>query len=133
MNSPICSACGCSLIRLGITQEKTVSYKYNEKQYWFCCEGCLELFKTNPGQLLNETSDLTVCPACLAEKTINTTVEHVFNGQVFNFCRCPFCLDVFNQDPGYYIRRLAWQTDYAGIFGGQDGCCKKINLNRNQE
>ncbi|WP_431064758.1 YHS domain-containing protein [Methylotuvimicrobium sp.] len=133
MKTPICAACGCSLIRLGITQEKANSFHYNEKQYWFCCEGCLELFKTNPEQFLKETSDLTVCPVCLAEKPINNTIKHRFNGTIFNFCRCPHCLDVFKEDQDYFIRRLAWQTDYAGIFGGQDGCCKKNNSNRIQE
>ena len=125
MNTPICPACGCSLIRLGISQKKAAPHRYQDKQYWFCCEGCLELFKTNPEQLLNETSNLTVCPVCLAEKPINSTVEHIFNGMLFNFCRCPHCLDLFNQDQEYFTKRLAWQTSYAGIFGEQDGCCIK--------
>ncbi len=47
---PSCSACGCLLVRLGISQQKAVSYLYNKKQYWFCCDGCLELFKSGPEQ-----------------------------------------------------------------------------------
>ena len=127
MESPICPACGCSLVRLGITQEKAVSHYYQDKQYWFCCDGCLDLFKNNPEQLLNETSELVVCPVCLAEKPVNTTVEHIVKGTLFNFCRCPHCLDVFNQDKDYFIKRLAWQTNYKGIFGEQDGCCTNSN------
>jgi YHS domain-containing protein len=124
MKTPICPACGCSLIRLGIHKDKAVSYHYNEKQYWFCCDGCLELFKSQPEQLLNETSDLVVCPVCLAEKPIKATEEHIVNETLFNFCRCPYCLDIFNQNQDYYIKRLAWKTNYAGIFGEQEGCCK---------
>jgi len=124
METPICPTCGCSLIRLGISKEKAVSYHYNEKKYWFCCDGCLELFKSQPEQLLNETSDLVVCPVCLAEKPIKVTVEHIVKKTLFNFCRCPYCLDVFNQNQDYFIKRLAWQTDYPGIFGVQEGCCK---------
>ena len=123
METPICSTCGCSLIRLGITQEKAVSCHYNKKHYWFCCKGCLEQFKINPEQLLSETSNLTVCPVCLAEKPINNTVEHQFNGLSLNFCRCPYCLDLFNTDRDYFINRLAWKTGYPGIFGGHDQCC----------
>ncbi len=123
METPICPACGCSLVRLGITPEKAVSFQYQGKLYWFCCQGCLELFKSSPEDLLTETSNLIVCPVCLAEKLINTTVEHIFNGTKYNFCRCPHCLSVFNQDQDYFIKRLAWQTNYAGIFGNQDGCC----------
>jgi YHS domain-containing protein len=91
------------------SKDKAVSYHYNDKQYGFCCDGCLELFKSQPEQLLNETSDLVVCPVCLAEKPIKATVEH---------------LDVFKQDQDYFIKRLAWQTNYAGIFGKQEGCCR---------
>ena len=127
METPICPACGCSLVRLGINQQQAVPYYYQEKRYWFCCKVCLEIFKTNPEQLLKETSQLVVCPVCLAEKPINATVEHLVNQILFNFCRCPHCLDVFNQDQDYFIKRLAWQTDYAGIFGVQDGCCTKHN------
>ncbi len=127
METPICPACGCSLVRLGINQKQAVPYRYQEKHYWFCCQGCLGIFKTNPEQLLKETSQLVVCPVCLAEKLINNTVEHLINGTPLHFCRCPHCLDVFNQDQDYFIKRLAWQTNYAGIFGEQDGCCAKDN------
>lgn len=89
METPICPACGCSLVRLGISRENAVSYFYNKNQYWFCCAGCLELFKSQPEKLLNETSELVVCPVCLAEKPINATVERIINKTSFNFCRCP--------------------------------------------
>ncbi len=108
MKTPICPTCGCSLIRLGISKENAVFHHYQGKQYWFCCDGCLDLFKNNPEQLLKETSNLFVCPVCLAEKPINATVEHEFNGMLFHFCRCPYCLDTFNQKKDYFIKRLAW-------------------------
>ena len=123
METPICRACGCSLIRLGISQEKAISFHYKEKKYWFCCKGCLDLFKTNTEQFLKETSGLVVCPVCLAEKPIAVTVEQKLNGKTFNFCRCPYCMDMFRQEPEYFVKRLAWQTNYAGIFGEQGGCC----------
>ena len=124
MQAPICPACGCSLVRLGISKDNAVSYRYREKQYWFCCAGCLELFKSQAEQLLKETADLVVCPVCLAEKPISATVALNINTIIFNFCRCPHCLDVFKQDQDYFIKRLAWQTDYSGVFGEQEACCK---------
>jgi hypothetical protein len=42
-----------------------------------------------------------------------------------HFVAAPHCLDVFNKDPHYFIARLAWQTDYAGVFGENMGCCGK--------
>ena len=85
----------------------------------------LDLFKTNPEQFLQETSDLVVCPVCLAEKPIAVTVEQKLNGKTFNFCRCPYCMDMFRQEPEYFVKRLAWQTNYAGILGESGGCCAK--------
>jgi len=123
METPICPTCGCSLVRLGLSREQALTFHYNGKRYWFCCAGCLELFQTTPEQLLLETSGLTVCPACLAEKPVNHTVECQFDGVVLNFCRCPYCLELFNTDKAYFIKRLAWKTDYAGVFGGTDHCC----------
>lgn len=55
VETPICPACGCSLVRLGISQEKAIAYHYNDKQYWFCCDGCLELFKSQAEQILHQT------------------------------------------------------------------------------
>lgn len=125
METPICAACGCSLIRLGIPRAKAICHLHKNKQYWFCCEGCLELFKKNPEQLLIETSNLAVCPVCLAEKPVINTMEYKFNDMVFNFCKCPHCLDAFNHDQEYFIKRLTWQTNYSGILGEQDRCCTK--------
>ena len=62
MKTPLCPPCGCSLVRLGITKEKAVFYNHNEKEYQFCCNGCLELFKTDPEKYLQEISNLVVCP-----------------------------------------------------------------------
>ncbi len=123
MDTPICSSCGCSLVRLGITREKAAYFSYKGKQYFFCCEGCIEVFKTNPEELLQETANLIVCPSCLAEKPISVTVEQTFDGESYKFCRCPFCIDLFKKNKDYFIKRLAWETDYAGVFGGEDGCC----------
>jgi len=125
METPICPACGCSLVRLGISKKKAVQHNHAGKQYWFCCKGCLELFITDPDSCLAETSGLTVCPVCLAEKPVNATVTIGFNGKTVGFCRCPHCLEVFNKDPHYFIARLAWQTDYAGVFGENMGCCSQ--------
>jgi len=123
METPICPTCGCSLVRLGITQEKAVSCYYHGRRYWFCCAGCLQLFENDPEALLKETAGLVVCPVCLAEKPDDATVQHECNGTIYHFCRCPHCLVVFKRDPDTFSNRLAWRTDYAGIFGEQGGCC----------
>ena len=85
----------------------------------------MELFITNPESCLDETSGLTVCPVCLAEKPANATVAIDFNGKPVGFCRCPHCLELFNENPHYFIARLTWQICYAGVFGEEIGCCSQ--------
>ena len=74
--------------------------------YHFCCQGCVDLFITDPEKYLLETSDLIVCPTCLAEKPLNSTVKLKIGEQQVHFCRCPYCLEVFRKAPDYYLTRL---------------------------
>ncbi len=57
MNTIICSTCGCSLVRLGVTKDQSLAYQYEDEEYRFCCQGCLDLFVTNPAKYLAETRD----------------------------------------------------------------------------
>jgi hypothetical protein len=41
MSSPICPACGCSLVRLGVPTDKASRYRYRDTEYLFCCQGCV--------------------------------------------------------------------------------------------
>ena len=78
MKTLICPRCGCSLVRLGVSKEKSASYTYNGEEYRFCCQGCADLFSTDPEQHLQRTKGLVVCPTCLAEKPpqLAFTFEH---------------------------------------------------------
>jgi YHS domain-containing protein len=117
MTSLICPTCGCSLVRLGIRKDKSSTYSHDGRTYYFCCQGCIDEFVNDPEKYLGETSDLVVCPTCLAEKAVNTTVALQFADQEFRFCRCPSCLGRFKRDPDYYIERLKGSTAYPGVFG----------------
>jgi len=121
MKTPICPTCGCSLVRLGISKDEAVAHSYEGKEYYFCCDGCLEHFITDPQKHLREMGDLLVCPVCLTEKPLNLTKELELDEEVFYFCRCPHCMDAFNKNPEYYIRRLKGEEDYPGIF--KAACC----------
>ena len=119
----ICPTCSCSLIRLGINKEQATRYEYQSAPHFFCCQGCLELFKQTPEAYLKEMSDMVVCPACLAEKPIAFTVSIEFEGEQVHFCRCPFCLDTFNKSPHYYLDRLAGEIEFKGLFTDDDMAC----------
>ncbi|MCH7974067.1 MAG: YHS domain-containing protein, partial [Bacteroidetes bacterium] len=75
MKTLICHTCGCSLVRLGISNEQAVTYSYNGEEHRFCCQGCSDLFITDPPKYIEETSNLIVCPSCLAEKPLDMAVK----------------------------------------------------------
>jgi len=101
----ICPTCGCSLIRLGIGADRWAKSHYEGQEYFFCCQGCADLFDQEPSKYLQETRELVVCPTCLAEKPVQWT-----------------CPEVFQKDPDHYVKRLQGEIPYEGVFG-QAGCC----------
>ena len=107
MKTPICPTCGCSLVRLGIAKDEAVSYLHNGEEHRFCCEGCVDVSVANPDKYLQEVSNLAVCPVCLAEKMLESTVELAHAGTTLHFCRCPHCADEFEKNPEHYMKRLA--------------------------
>ncbi len=124
MNTMICATCGCSLIRIGISNEQAVKFEYNLVSYVFCCQGCLTLFKESPDNLLRETNDIDVCPTCLTEKRKEIMISVLINKQEIHFCRCPYCFDTFKKKPQYYIDRLQGKSDFKGLFADDvNACC----------
>ena len=65
MKTEICRTCGCSLVRLGISNDEAAARHCDGERHLFCCEGCADLFVADPAQYLRETQDLIVCPTCL--------------------------------------------------------------------
>lgn len=123
MPTLICPTCGCSLVRLGVSKNKVVTRNFKNNEYSFCCDGCAVLFEADPETILNETKDLVVCPSCLAEKPIDQTVALNYKDEEIYFCKCPYCMTVFEEDADYYMKRLAGETEFAGVFSDGHGCC----------
>ncbi len=48
MSTPICPTCGCSLVRLGVSKDQATVYRFEGEERLFCCQGCLDLFVTDP-------------------------------------------------------------------------------------
>ena len=107
MQTLICPTCGCSLVRLGIGKDEAVSYHYDGEEYRFCCDGCVEVFVTDHEKYLREVSNLVVCPVCLAEKPLETSVGLEHAGTTLRFCRCPHCAEEFGKNPEHYLARLS--------------------------
>ncbi len=124
MKTLICSTCGCSLVRLGITEDQSVTSPHQGEVHHFCCQGCADLFSDDPQKFLEETRSVIVCPTCLAEKPVQWAVEMNVAGQVLHFCRCPYCAEVFQKNPEFYIQRLAGTVPNEGVLD-HEGCCIK--------
>ena len=107
MRTPICPSCGCSLVRLGVELATAKTFEYAGVRYSFCCQGCRDIFVTEPEKYLREIADVIVCPACLAEKHLESTVTLDYQGETVHFCRCPGCRTAFERDPERMFRRLA--------------------------
>ncbi len=123
MKTLICRTCGCSLVRLGISNDQAVTYSHNGEEHHFCCQGCTDLFITDPQKYLEETSNLIVCPSCLAEKPPDMAVKLEIAGQEVHFCRCPYCAEVFGNDPDFYMKRLAGTIANEGAVLDHEACC----------
>jgi YHS domain-containing protein len=122
MTTLICRTCGCSLVRLGISKNQAEWFEHNGNRYEFCCNGCVEVFKTDPERYLQETDDLIVCPTCLAEKPISRAVMIRTNKCDEYFCHCPRCAELYLLNPEFYIGRLNGSIPNKGISDHQ-GCC----------
>lgn len=117
MKTLICPYCGCSLVRLGITGEKAAPYSYNNTEYHFCCQDCVDEFAGDPERHLKRTQDVIVCPTCLAEKPPESAFTFEHAGQQIRYCGCPYCRKEFEKDPGYYIDRLQGTIPSKGVVG----------------
>lgn len=122
MKTHLCPTCGCSLVRLGISENDASTYKYQDNTYYFCCDGCVDIFAKNPVKYLEEIENVIVCPVCLAEKTIEQTVKQNHQGEDVFFCRCTHCLEEFSEKPDYYLDRLGGKIEHQGLFG--NSCCQ---------
>ncbi len=117
MKTPICSTCGCSLVRLGISNDDAVVYRHDATDYIFCCQGCVDLFVTDPRKFLQETEDIIVCPTCLAEKPLDRSASLTWNGQEVRFCRCPYCQEEFQKNSEHYIDRYEGKIPVESVLG----------------
>jgi len=124
MKTLICPTCGCSLVRLGISEDKAARYNYKGEERRFCCQKCVDLFATDPEKYLQRTSDVIVCPTCLGEKPLARAATMKHAGQEVHFCDCPSCMEVFQKDPDYYIKRLQGALPHEGVRGHDGGSIK---------
>ena len=117
MTTLICATCGCSLVRLGISNDKAFPHVHEGRQYHFCCQGCVDLFIAEPQKYLRLTDGVIVCPNCLGEKPPDRAASFNHAGQAVPYCGCPYCQEMYEQDPEFYIQRLAGTLPFDAVRG----------------
>jgi len=125
MKTLICPTCSCSLVRLGIEPDKAASYYHNDEKLYFCCQGCVDLFSSDPQKYLSEIEYFIVCPTCLAEKPQELAVKLEIGGQEVHFCRCPHCHEAFKKKPDFYTRRMEGRIPNEGVVLDCEGNCTR--------
>lgn len=131
----ICPVSGEKVLK----SEAAGPYKYNNNEYYFCCNGCLEKFKKDPESYLNKTTDL-VCGMSVDKRT---AIKASHEGADYFFCN-ENCKKAFEKDPKTYsmkAMKTAHQHDEnckcEGCTGdkkeGKECCGNKAKADRKPE
>jgi len=77
------------------------AYEYQDRKYYFCCEGCLEKFKEDPRKYLEEESaEDPVCGMTVDPES----AEHVYEYEDRKYYFCSEgCLEKFKEDPEQHL------------------------------
>jgi Cu+-exporting ATPase len=82
------------------------THEHNGTRYYFCCDGCLEMFTSNPAKYLQKAAP-AIDPVCGMKVNAQTAKwVHVHGGNKYYFC-CEGCLEKFRSDPAKYIKEPA--------------------------
>lgn len=83
-----------------LKSEAAGPYKYNNSEYYFCCNGCLEKFKKDPEAYLSKTTDL-VCGMSVDKRT---AIKASYEGKDYFFCN-EGCKTAFEKDPKTHVMK----------------------------
>jgi len=111
----ICPVSGKNVLKA----EAAGPYKYNDVEYYFCCDGCAEKFKKDPETYLNKTTDLVCGMSVDKRKAIKASYE----GKDYYFCN-EGCKTAFEKDPKTHVMK-AMKTAKAHVHGEDctgEGC-----------
>jgi Cu+-exporting ATPase len=76
-----------------VAPDSTYRYSYRDREYLFCCAGCLDKFRAQPEQYLEQASGHDSC--CHAHAPAAETHESATGIYI-----CPMCPEVRQQGPG---------------------------------
>jgi len=99
-----------------LKSEAAGPYKYNNTEYYFCCNGCVEKFKKDPETYLNKTTDL-ICGMSVDKRTAK---KASYEGKDYFFCN-EGCKTAFEKNPKAHIMK-AMKTSKAHVHDENCRC-----------
>jgi Cu+-exporting ATPase len=100
---------------------------YRDTAYYFCCDGCLEMFRKDPERYLAKqasapaTAARAIDPVCgMAVDPASAAGSHVHDGKTYYFCSA-HCLSSFKADPKQHLDKTA-AAPVPGQAGAQYTC-----------
>jgi YHS domain-containing protein len=99
-----------------LKSEAAGPYKYNNTEYYFCCNNCLEKFKKDADTYLNKTTD----PVCGMSVDKRTAMKVSYEGTDYYFCS-ENCKTAFEKDPKTYMMK-AMETSKVHVHDENDKC-----------
>ena len=99
-----------------LKSEAAGPYKYNNTEYYFCCNNCLEKFKKDSEAYLNKTTD----PVCGMSVDKRTAIKTSYEGTDYYFCS-ENCKKAFEKDPKTYMIKTM-ETSKVHVHGENSNC-----------
>ncbi len=104
-----------------LKSEASGPFTYNEKEYYFCCNGCQEKFKKDPEAYLNKAKDMM----CGMDVDKRTALKSSFEGKDYYFCN-EKCKDAFEKDPKAHVMK-AMKTSKVHVYDEKCAGCDKCS------
>lgn len=92
-----------------LKSEAVGPHTYNDNEYYFCCNGCMEKFKKDPETYLNKTTDLVCGMSVDKRNALKASVD----GKDYYFCS-EGCKKAFEKDPNAYSMKAMKTTHQHG-------------------
>jgi len=90
--------------------EAKVSYEYEGKTYYFCCEGCKEKFVKDPEKYLQKKEEAKSTYTCPMHSEVKSDQPG----------KCPKC--------GMNLEKKTMPQGHVTMEHGQMGCCQKMTM-----
>ncbi|MBN2396758.1 MAG: HAD-IC family P-type ATPase, partial [Deltaproteobacteria bacterium] len=92
---------------MDVSTDSPHRYRYEGKEYYFCCEHCLKKFKEDPERYLQEETaggETLKDVVCGMDVSADSPHRYQYQGKDYYFCS-GHCLQKFKEDPERYLKK----------------------------